>query len=377
MENPFKYGKVVDTPYFTDREKEFAGILRDIDSMNNLVLYSPRRYGKTSLLRKVEKEIQQRGWQTIYIDFYRITSRMDFIDFYAKAILGQYRKTWQSLIKKISLLIKGIRPTVSFDPSGNPVFSISLEPGADIPQTMEEVLNLTENLSDKAKWLVIMDEFQEIVKLNGESFDKLMRSVIQQHKNTVYIFSGSKHHLLLDLFNKPNQAFYKFGKMMLLTKIDQQVMKQFLIERFGFTNILLSDEIAQLIIDKAANIPYYCQYLASEIWQLSILKGRSPYHDMVSEAIENMLDNMQDYYLSQWERLSVSQKKTLVALCQEPTRPFTHLYHIKYNLAAFSSTQRAINKLVELETVDKRASAYHFLDPFFHMYIMNRIANRI
>jgi AAA+ ATPase superfamily predicted ATPase len=373
MQNPFKYGNVVEAPYFTDREKELKTITENIKAGNNLVLYSPRRYGKTSLLNKVAHEIEAKGFSTIYIDFYRVNTIQDFIELYTRAVVTKIKKPLANVVKKISSLVRGAIPSLSFDASGNPVFSLSFQATTDLPQTLEDALNLPENIGGEKRWLIVFDEFQEITNLSGNRFDSQLRSVIQFHKNAVYVFSGSKHHLLLNLFNKPENAFYRFGKIIRLDKIDPVLMRLYVIERFASTKIKLPEVVADYIITQSDNIPNYVQYLAAEVWQNSLEMKEDPSIGTVNLATLNMLSNLQDYFLQIWEKLSNYQKQVLAALISDNSNLFTKEFQSKYHLTSMSGTQRAIDKLIELELVYKEDQKYEFADPFLKRYIELRI----
>lgn len=374
MQNPFQYGKVVSDPFFTDRDEELARLLEDAKNRHNVVLHSPRRYGKTSLLMKLSRHLIAEGYKVIYLDFYRVSSREDFIELYSREIMAQYSPRWKSTLKKISALLKGIRPGFSFDPLGNTSISITYEAGANIHESLESVINLPEKLDEKAKWLIIFDEFQEISKLNGDRFDDVLRSEIQHHKRCSYIFSGSRYHLLLDLFNKPGKAFYRFGKVMQLPKIPARYMHQFLLERFSSTGIKLDDELANMIIEKVENIPNYVQYLAGEIWNLSYLSNEEPSMATLDRALNNIIDGLNDYFLKLWEELSPSQKKVLLGLLVHDPNPYSQEFQSSNKLGAISTTQRALEKLIKTELICKEGSKFLFTDPLFKLFLSLRIS---
>jgi len=373
MQNPFQYGKVVSDPYFTDRDDELKNIIQEVENKHNLVLYSPRRYGKTSLIKKVAGRLQENGIKVIYIDFYQITSRESFIDIYTREIFNSYGKRWKTALEKFGALLKGLRPNVGIDAMGNPTFSISYEQTPNIPQAMESVLNLTEQLDKDMQWLIVFDEFQEITKLNGQGFENILRSVIQHHTHSSYIFSGSRYHMLLNIFNQPTRAFYRFGKIMQLEKISAELMSEFIISRFNSTNIAISETLSDQIITMADNIPNYIQYLASEIWQISYQNNVQPNQETMNTAMERMLNNLNDYFMQIWEGVSLQQKKILIALSKESTNIFSSEYHAKHHLGAISSSQRAINKLIKEQIIIKTSVDYEFGDPFFKLFIRLRI----
>lgn len=373
MENPFQYGKVVSDPYFTDREEELKSLTQDVTGKHNVVLYSPRRYGKTSLLLKLANSMKDKGYNVLYLDFYRITSRESFIELYSREIFKQSGKSWKSMLRKFASLVKGIRPVVSIDSFGLPSYSINFESTEIAQQTMESVMNLTENIDADKQWLVIFDEFQEITKLNGDSFENILRSVIQHHKRSSYIFSGSSYHLLLEIFNRPGRAMYQFGKIMQLGKINSEIMEEFIIRRFQETDIQISSELSRDIVDRAGNIPNYVQYLAAELWQLAMQSERVPDIDMLDKAVSRMLINLSDYFQQIMDSLSTPQKKVLLALSKDNTKVFSQEYHKTHHLGALSTTQRAVQKLIAEQLISSSDNGYEFGDPLFLLYIRSKI----
>ncbi len=372
MENPFQYGKVVAEPYFTDRETELASLIKDVEGRHNVVLHSPRRYGKTSLLCKLAACMQERDYNVIYLDFFRVTSRESFMELYSREIFNQSGKRWKSVLKQIGALVQGMRPVVSFDAQGKPKYSVTFEAGKVLSESLESVLDLTEKLDPPKCWLVIFDEFQEIAKLNGESFENALRAAIQHHKRSSYVFSGSRHHLLLDIFNRPGRAFYRFGKVMQLAKIDPAIMEKFVVDRFKQSGKDIPPELAAQLIERVENIPNYVQYLAAELWQLAWQKNCDPDAALLERALESMLDNLADFFLRIWDGLSLQQKRIVLALSRENTNPFSQDYHKRYRLGPISSSQRAIQKLLADQLLAKRGSAYEFSDPLFLLFIRKR-----
>ena len=171
--NPFKYGKIVSGKYFYNRKNELSRIKSTLSNGNNLVLYAPRRYGKSSLVKKALNELENEGYNTVYLDFMSIYSREVFIKNYSKAIVEKEKSSIEKIAKKLGKLIRGIVPSVSFDSFGNPQFSFSWIEGNNKEVTLEDVINLPEKLANsKKQWIIAFDEFQEITKLNGESFEK-------------------------------------------------------------------------------------------------------------------------------------------------------------------------------------------------------------
>lgn len=372
MQNPFQYGKVVSDPYFTDREAELELLIQEVNAKHNLVLYSPRRYGKTSLLLRLAMHMEQLGRRVIYVDFYRITSQAGFIEQYTREVFSQSGRKWKSTLKKMGQLLKGIRPVVSFDATGSISYSISLEAGGVSSEQLESVLNLSESIDPDSEWLIIFDEFQEISKLNGDSFEKTLRATIQHHQRCSYIFSGSRYHLLLDIFNNRSRAFYQFGKIIQLEKIPPEIMAAYVAQRFKDTGIILDAELAQAIVAVSGNIPNYVQFLASEVWLLASCAGSTPDQAMLEKATGIMLQNLNDYFYQTWNDLSLQQKKVLMAFSKEAANIFSQDYHQRHHLNSISATQVAVKKLCTDQIIMKSGSEYEFCDPFFKLYLQRQ-----
>ncbi len=300
--NPFKYGQIVEGEYFYDRETELSQIKSTLKGGNNLVLYAPRRYGKSSLVKKALKELKAEGFVTVYLDFMSIYSKEIFIKNYSKAVVENEKNTLEKTVRKLSKLIRGIVPSVSFNNLGNPEFSFSWIEGAEKVETLEDVINLPAKFSStKKRWIIAFDEFQEITKLNGESFEKILRSLIQHHKNVSYLFLGSKTHLLKDMFSNKNRAFYNSAMLMNLDTIDEKHSINYLRNQFSKDKISVSLEVAEYIIKTINSIPYYIQFIAAEIWQQVINKKEKITKKHVDDAIKTIIELKSDYY---WELTS-------------------------------------------------------------------------
>jgi AAA+ ATPase superfamily predicted ATPase len=372
IENPFKYGVVVDEPFFINREKEMAEITLDLVSGANLIITSPRRYGKTSLLVKILNTLEEEGYPVVYIDLFRMADLKQFIDSYSAAMLKK-----QSGLKKalanFQQWTRGIRPAVSIDPSGSPVFSFTHDPAIPLYESLTDVLNLPLKIPKDKRWIIVMDEFQDIEKFNGKDTEKWFRSVIQFHDKISYVFMGSKTHLLSEIFSQRDRAFYGFGKLIRIEKIPEQEMVRYITDRMITSGIKCNEEMAAEIVAKASNIPYFVQFLASEVWKEAYLGGGLLAAEQLTNAIEHIMDNQQDHFHQLIDQLNPYQKKVLRALSREQQLVYSYDFMKKYDLGAVSSTQRAVDKLINLGILDKEKDTYSFSNPFFLTFLQKRV----
>jgi len=368
--NPFRYGTIVDEPFFINRKRELAEIRNMLVSGENLILYAPRRFGKTSLVNKVKKELQKQGYPCIYIDFFRIFSREKFIENYAAQIFQNY-SSWEKMIQKVSTILKSVRPVVTFNMQGIPELGIKVET-KQMGEAVSDIVNLPENLANEKPWIVILDEFQEIERLNGENFEKELRSSFQFHKKVHYAFLGSRKHFITNMFSRNNRAFYNFGRLYKLDKIPEAEVNEFIESGFKKTGFSIEQGVSDAIIKLANNIPYYIQMLASALWDYGKVQNQEVNSDLFAQAVGQVLWHQNDYYLALIQELTAYQQKVLSAIAVENSGLFTKSYTDKYFLSAQSSTQRAISVLIKKEIISKSGNEYNFEDPLLKLWLLKK-----
>jgi hypothetical protein len=369
--NPFKFGNIVSGDFFYNREDELLRIKQTLAGGNNITLYAPRRYGKSSLVNKALKELEEEGFTTVYLDIMSIYSRDTFIKNYTRAIAGKQSASLEKTIKKIAEFISGIVPSVAFDSTGMPTFSLSWIEGKDKEQTLMDVINLPEKLADdNSKWIIAFDEFQEITKLNGDNFEKLLRSCIQHHQNVSYLFLGSKTHILKDMFSNKNRAFYNAAAIMSINTIEEIKSKKYLISRFKRSDTEIDNDTAKYLLHTAGNIPYYIQYIAFEIWQNIILSDKNRITTKhIDEAVKQVLELKSDYYWELTHKHTSYRKKVLFALSQSASELFSKKTTKDFDLGAVSSTQKAIDVFINEGIIERNESKYDFSDPIYKKFI--------
>ena len=367
--NPFSYGTIVRGQYFFDRQEECQRIVSTLSGGNNLVLFAPRRFGKTSLVFRAIEELERQGYICVYFDFMPVYSRESFIQAYSKAILSK-QKNLQNAVKKLAALIKGIRPKLVFDQVGNPEFTIDFTDDKVGEKTLEDIIDLPDKLaSTDNRYIIVFDEFQEINNLNGENFEKLLRSKIQQQEHVNYIFLGSRTHLLNDMFNNKSRAFYNAAMLMQIEALPEKETIEFLKSRFSESGMKIDESVSLYLIQQAGNIPYYIQLLAAEVWQYMVSSQKVVNTEVVGYCAERIVDLKNDYYFELYGRQSAYQKKLLKSLLISGKNVFSSDYTKRFRLSATSTTQKALLGLVESSIVEKVDGDYFIADPFFKRFL--------
>lgn len=367
--NPFKYGGVVTDPYFIDRENEVEDLCRSIKGGANIILYSPRRYGKTSLIKRVGEKVREEGMTVLYLDLFKVNSREQFLSLYYQTVL-EGMAGWEKSLKTISSFLKSVRPLISMNQDGTPSVWLDIPPHSKT-QSFSEIVDLPEKLSGKHRWVIIIDEFQEIENLGGERFEKELRAVIQQHQHVSYILMGSRKHLLLAMVTRKNRAFYNFGKLVYLDKIPSGYWRIHLKKSFDQQKLPCKDEIIERLIQTAENIPYYVQYLAFELLECSAYTGFTD-DSTLQMAISRIMVNQQDYFQTLWESLSTTQQKTLKGLVVNDKFVFSKEFLNQHKINTTSGVQRSIEVLMRRGIIDKQNEIFIFEDPFFKKWLFTR-----
>lgn len=376
MKNPFVYGKEVTKENFCNRKSEIKELIRDIENCQNVLIFSQRRFGKTSLIKRVFEESDFRHIIVVYVDLYPVLSEEDFIRIYAKAVSEIVTKGMQKRIKDLASVFKRLRPVLSIDQTGQGKFSIDIKKN-EVSPFIEDVLEGLNRYVEKEKKqaVVCFDEFQQVTQLKTDQLEKYMRSIFQAHEKVSYIFMGSKKHLIHDAFNNPNRPFYRSTRPFPLEKIKTEELISFIkykIEKSGKT---ISDSLAGKIISECESHPYYVQYLCHILWENVIDKKKVTDRDF-QDSLEILLQRESSTFVATWDLLSVKQKQVLIALAEADKQEhiFAADFLQKYNLGAGSSVQRTVNSLLEKDLVDKTNGIYSIIDVIFKKWIITHSA---
>ena len=370
MKNPFIYGTVATGNSFYNREKECDYIVKTLAGGNNIVLYAPRRFGKTSLILKAIQLLEDKGFICIYFDFMPVFSVESFVRLYTKA-LATKQSNLQKFARTFSSIVKNIRPVIKIGLKGTYEFSIDITSEKIDETDISQLFDVPESLAGANKRvLIFFDEFQEVEKLKEINFEGLLRSKIQHQTRVNYLFFGSKNHMMQAMFNDRNRPFFNAASQMTIGYLPKEDTLTFLHNSFLKKNVALSTEIGEYIIEVTANIPYYIQQLASEIW-LNIEESSSVTKDIVDKCVSRIVTMKSDYFMELFGNQSVSKKQLLTALSTNGENIFSESYRRAHRLPSSATLQRAEKGLVNDGVIDKTDGEHFITDPFFKIFLQN------
>jgi uncharacterized protein len=373
--NPFRYGDVATGEYFTNRVHELDEVTEDITNGQNIVIISPRRYGKTSLIFEAIQRLRDQKVLVAYLDLFRAPTKDRFADLLASAVFSGLISPVERVLKDaVSLFQKlPIQPKVTIGPNGTPSFEFSAgQRPRDIDQTIEELLALPGRIAaDRRRSVaIVFDEFQKILSID-EHLPGLMRAVFQTQGDVAHVFLGSKRHLMSEVFTDQHQPLYKMAKPIILKPILPDAFSVFIKARFGETGMSIADGAVQRVLTITGGHPHDTQELCYFLWSHARAERLSSIgEDAVDAALHHVLDAESAHYVTLWEGLSVHQRLLLLALAAEPGAVYGEEYRRRHRLGAATSVQRSMSRLTNRELIEQdKNGAYLISDVFFRSWI--------
>ena len=354
MNNPFKFGSVVDEPYFTDRINELAYIKHSMNSANHIVLISPRRFGKTSLVKKAIKEINR---PSIFINLQMAVS----VENLASLLLKEIFKLRP--FEKVKHLMTHFRviPTISTNPFSDAV-DVSFQPSLDSTAILEDALALLEKVSSPTNRIItVFDEFQEIMGIE-KGLDKRLRAILQEQQNINYIFLGSQESMMTQIFERKKSPFYHFGMLMHLDKIPYNDFMQYITQRLPLKYDTQAKDIAKDILNTTLCHPYFTQQLASQVWE--ILTYSDVKEDIVKEAVEQLTIIHDLDFERLWMNFNKTDKYIMLNLAHKKQPSSTR------SLPP-STIYSCVKRLMQMGYIIK-INEFEIEDPFFRNWLIKK-----
>lgn len=373
MKNPFVTKGYVGPEYFCDRVSETQKIVELTTNGNNMALISPRRVGKTDLLRHCLHQPEIQGnYYTFHIDIYATTSLRDFVNVFGRAILDELKPQGKAVWESFLGVLRSLRSEITYDINNFPTWSLGLGDIECPATTLDEIFEYL-NKADKP-CLVAIDEFQQITNYSdAPNMEATLRTYIQKCTNATFIFSGSKRHLMGEIFTSPSRPFYQSVLIMNLPPIPVDKYIEFAQYQFRKYGKHIDSNVVEDVYHRFDSVTSCIQRVLNVLF-LKTQSGQTCTVDMVDEAVEYIQDMFTETYSDLLDRIPEKQREVFVAIAREgKAEGITGKAFIKrHHLQTVSVITAAVRGLLEKDLITVDKGVYTVYDPFFALWLRQR-----
>jgi hypothetical protein len=378
-ENPFVYGEIVTAGAFANREAERERLTADLAAGQKVFLISPRRYGKSSLIRDVMRSLARQRILTVEVTVAASSSYVGFLESYARVLIAADTPAAR-LRRWAAELLQGVRPELRFDADalGEPRFSLafpSARTSREIARLASEVFALPGRIAAarQRRLAIALDEFQTVASFDGGSVEHALRAAVQDQRQVGYVFAGSEPSLMERMLG-PRRPFYKAGPVLRLEKIHDDEFAAFVEARFAKSGISVEKGLGHAIVELAGNVPYDVQRLAHETWDdVRAGRRRTAGLDDLHLTLSRLLGEQHTIFEEAWQRLTLVQRAVLRALVLENGRELLSAdVRTRHRLPGPSSVQSALAGLMKHDVVLKDSPNYVVSDSLYREWVARR-----
>lgn len=368
--NPFVVGRYVSEHYFCDREKETEFLIKQIINGRNVALISPRRMGKTGLIRHCfNNEKIKNDFHTFFVDIYSSTSLTEFVYLLGKNIYEGLKPQKTAWKERFFQIVSSLRIGFKLDTmTGEPTFDIGLGDIQSPQITLDEIFNYLES-ADKP-CIVAIDEFQQIGAYAEGNVEALLRTKIQQCKKTMFIFSGSKRHIMSNMFNTSSKPFYQSAITMGLSPIPIDSYTAFACRMFEERGKRINPDVIEKVYRQFDGCTWFVQMIMNELFAITA-HNECCGEEMISRAWDNVIMTQENSYKDLLSHLAPKQKMTLLAIAKEgvASEITSSTFIRKHKLPSASSVQAAMTSLIKNDLITKEEDTYRVYDYFLSEWL--------
>ena len=365
----FIFGKPVEGEFFTDRETEAKRLAANFTGGVSTFLLSPRRWGKTSLIKKVMKQVQSDDLRVVFVDVFKCKSPIDFAEAVASAVLSQTASKTEEFIENAKTFLGRINFGVNLSP--DPVSAFDIKLGlSDEKSGISDALSVPERIAQKKKVriLVCIDEFQQIGEFTDTiSFQKELRTIWQHQANVTYCLFGSKKHMMENLFDTPEKAFFKFGDIIYLKTIPLNYWTDYISKRFEAAGKKITPAQIERICE---TVQYHSSYVQQLCWYVYLSSGEIVSDTDLDNGIEELICQNTSLFESWTENLVANQMRLLTAIADGIHEGLSSSEVIRtYRLVSSANVVAVKKSLLDKNLIYTDNGKLYLTDPVMGMWL--------
>lgn len=367
--SPFQFGTLATEDNFIDRVEDRKLLKQLLSSHINVMLISPRRWGKSSLVKKAMSElvVEDKNVRVCYIDAFSIGSEAEFYRTFASQVIACASSKMERWIEDAKKFLMGVVPQVVLNDQVTDFAAFDLK---FVPQEKDKmtILQLPEMLAKEKgiRIVVCIDEFQQLANLPEYSdMEGKMRSVWQQQQLTSYCLYGSKRNMMLNIFNNSNSPFYRFGQVIFMNKIAKEHWMPFIVSAFENTGKSISTDFVERICDIVACHSWYLQQLCYFIWSYTATEVTEEVFELGLKQVMNINTPM---FQNDTENLSSTQIEMLKAIANGEQHFSSQAVKQIYSLGNPNTIVKNKRALQNKDIVEMQKNEFVFVDPIYQLW---------
>jgi len=373
MKNPFKFDVEVSGSFFCGREATIKEVLLHIDNQTNLIMFSKRRIGKSSLIKEIFENRLKKDVLKSHIDIYAISNERELYEYLKEGIERSFVGRENSL-DKLNRLTQKLGDYFS---NSTVKLTVSTSPSIEITSTQQNYFEAIRELfdgyfsylEDTGKSAVVaIDEFQKIVSLSdAKKIEELLRTIANKRKNLSFIFTGSKRNLLLSMFNDPDRPFYKLGVEFRLQPIDADSFYVWANERLQRKEIFLDRKGFDYLYEEADGETRFMQMIFYTIFNrfegTKVVKFQE-----VKVIIDEIIGQKQELAII-LDTYTTNQQNALKLIAYMDGNNIYSITALKRYSLTKAALQSAVKSFVEKGILFENKEGYEFEDVEFKMWL--------
>ncbi|MBP5560240.1 MAG: ATP-binding protein [Muribaculaceae bacterium] len=367
--SPFQYGSLAEKENFIDRVEDRALLKQLLMNGIHVMLISPRRWGKSSLVKVATDELvaENKNVRVCHIDAFSISSETEFYRTFASKVMSCAASKFEKGLKEMKNFLNAAVPQLVLkdDVTEFLTFDIRFKPQE---QEKLEILQLPEKIaaSKGLRIIVCIDEFQQLARIpQYADMEGKMRSVWQRQHHVSYCFYGSKRHMMTDIFNDSSKPFYRFGQVIWLKKIEAKYWIDFIVEAFRKTGKSISPLLAQRVCDITKCHSWYVQQFCFFIWNAT---EHEVSEQIFQAALQRLIDTNAPMFQNDMDQLTSSQKAMLHAVNEGVKQLSSADAKQLYDLGNANTIARNKRILQDRDIIEIEGETFVFVDPIFQIW---------
>lgn len=371
LRNPFVLGHKIERPYFCDREEEERALVSAVTNGRNVVMISPRRMGKTSLIHIAmndSEEIRQE-YLTVFLDILQTGSLSEFTYLLGKAVFNSLHQTGTTRLRTFVAALKSLQGSFGFDPiNGTPTFNVQLGDIHNPEYTLEEIFSYVEQ--SERPVVIAIDEFQQITKYPEKNVEAILRTHMQRMSNATFIFAGSERHILQEMFISSRRPFYNSAELMHLGPIPEETYVKFASHLFSKCRRHIAPDSIRKVFRLFDGNTFYIQRTMNGAFA-STPEGCECDDETVVKAVHGMLASNEVMYREILSNVNSASRQTLYALAADRIviSPMSGAFLKRHGLPSASAVQNALRVLTKAGFVTRSEEGYYLTDPLLRIFI--------